>query len=392
MGIQVKMVIVDDDSALPVKGITGGRGLAGTVIVHKLAGSLAHNKHDLEYIYNLLQNLVVPNMRTIGMSLTTCTLPGATPSDRLIGQKMELGLGIHGESGAKQYDLPTTNAAQFVSNLLINGVLEVNEIDSSAIKQNNNNNNKIANRSQLLQVTSQDELIVLINNLGSLPNIELQIMTKEIIREMIQRNLNPVRVYVGPFMTSLDMSGLSLSILKISDTSDTNALLLKHLDSDTSAPAWIRGLPINKENFKNQIIPYNENNYISINKKIPNENLALSYGVFITIKICQKIIEIEPELTKYDQICGDGDCGLVMKAGASNIIQQLENNNNNNNAAEAASTNTATTNNNLNKDVSLLFDKIADSISQAMGGTSGIILEIFFRSMSSSISKQVFIY
>ena len=91
-------------------------------------------------------------------------------------------------------------------------------------------NDKISNRSQLLQVTPHDELVVLINNLGSLPNIELQIVTKEIIYEMITQDLNPVRVYVGPFMTSLDMSGLSLSILNYYS-------LLNHLDSDTSAPA-----------------------------------------------------------------------------------------------------------------------------------------------------------
>ena len=77
---------------------------------------------------------------------------------------------------------------------------------------------------------------------------------------------------------------------------------------------------------------------------------------------------IGTRITKCDQ---DGDCGLVMKAGASNIIQEIQNKLN------------------LNKDTSLLCDKIADSISHAMGGTSGIILEIFFRSMSISISKQV---
>ena len=91
-------------------------------------------------------------------------------------------------------------------------------------------NDKISNRSQLLQVTPHDELVVLINNLGSLPNIELQIVTKEIIYEMITKDLNQVRVYVGPYMTSLDMSGLSLSILNYYS-------LLNHLDSDTSAPA-----------------------------------------------------------------------------------------------------------------------------------------------------------
>ena len=90
-GILIKIVIIDDDSALPLKGITGGRGLAGTVLVHKLAGSLAECGHDLEYICNFIQK-VVPNMRTLGMSLTTCTVPGSLVSTRLSADNMELGM------------------------------------------------------------------------------------------------------------------------------------------------------------------------------------------------------------------------------------------------------------------------------------------------------------
>jgi dihydroxyacetone kinase len=228
-------------------------------------------------------------------------------------------------------------------------------------------------------------LSVLINNLGALPAIEMGIMTKEIV-EAIQAfkaernisNLQLTHLYAGPYMTSLDMNGISVSVLITID--GYNMDLIKLLEMSTTAPAWViheenlimlqpSDLDLSqrviaykpKDNSSNKV--YDTSNTIYINKDITRTVIS---------NICTKLIENEPLLTEYDQICGDGDCGLVMKKGAEKVLQGIVVN----------YLDTLTEETKVN--VVYLCEQIADLISQSMGGTSGVLLELFFRSLANT--------
>ena len=100
-GLNVAMVIVDDDIALP--DLPQARGVAGTLFVHKIAGALAEDGADLDTVTAAARR-VIAGTRIIGMSLDTCTVPGSPKEDRIPQGKAELGLGIHGEAGIEQVD------------------------------------------------------------------------------------------------------------------------------------------------------------------------------------------------------------------------------------------------------------------------------------------------
>ena len=329
-GIACKMIIVDDDVALPEgKGITGGRGVAGVVFVHKIAGAVAsYPSSTLDDVYNAA-SACVKNTRTLGIALTTCTIPGCPRSERLAADDiMEVGMGIHGEPGRQQVSISTSNAANQVADILVDSVLG------------------------RLNVNEGEKVAILINNLGGLPHIELLIVARKIIKNLQEKNIIILRANTGYYVTSLEMNGLSLTIMKIE-----NDTVLSNLDLSTNAPAWGKTTILHPQQ---QIIPYNE---VSFTKKVSG-GPPCSKAYEITKAICENIILAEPILTKYDMICGDGDCGIVMKAGASKVLLDLESNSKVNDSAT-------------------FCDNVANSISSSMGGTSGALLEIFFRAMGT---------
>jgi dihydroxyacetone kinase len=340
-GIKGKMVIVDDDCALPEgKGITGGRGIAGTVLIHKIAGACAKLGYTLDEVHAIATRAVQAT-RTLGVALTTCTVPGTTPSSRLDGaQSIEIGMGIHGESGREQATLPTENASKYIAQVLVDGVLARSSINLSA----------------------DDKVAVLINNLGTLSVLELNVVSRDMIHALVAQHINPVKIYVGSFMTSLDMNGISLSLLKI-PANDSQFLNL--LDAQTSAPAWHHSQTFDSGDFniKQRVIK---------GASIERKSLVCSALKcdHLPVKLCQtissRIMEIEPLLSEYDSICGDGDCGIVMKKGAMRLIEEMLV------YQDAESI-----------DPAEFCDRIASALSHSMGGTSGGLLELAFRRMSN---------
>lgn len=207
-GIKVEMVIVADDCALPLgKGITGGRGLAGTIFVHKIAGACAATGASLAEVYAAASTAAL-RVGTLGVALSTCTVPGTPASDRLSKPGLiEVGMGIHGEPGREQVVLPEEGAADFVAERLVAGILDqpASMDDPTLIPKR-------------LPYTEGQRVAVLVNNLGALPVIELQIVTRGVMLALRRRGLVPVRALVGAFMTSLEMAGVSLSLLMLPDS------------------------------------------------------------------------------------------------------------------------------------------------------------------------------
>jgi Dak1 domain len=254
-----------------------------------------------------------------------------------------------------------------------------------------------------LKLEPSDQVAVLLNNLGALPAIEMLIVARTVMLNLKRRGLKPVRAFVGPYVTALDMTGVSLSIIRVSDSS-----VLERLDALTAAPAWVVSSKLDIDNASAaQSIPYDEN---VLHSSISGGYKCPSAGKVIRA-VCQRIIEIEPLITEYDAICGDGDCGLVMKGGAIKVLadltlQQVRNITQCNSiiptliirtyASQHFSCAVTVTRplpplsqDAYEADSAALCDRLADSISASMGGTSGALLEIFFRATASFMSTKV---
>jgi dihydroxyacetone kinase len=356
-GIQGMLVIVDDDCALPTsKGITGGRGIVGTVLVHKVAGALASTGSSLKEVFDGAY-AAIQSIRTLGVALTTCTLPGVKASSRLSApHTIEIGMGIHGEPGRENAELPTTNAAKYIANVLVDGtVTALNTAPFSLSK----------------------EVAILINNLGALPALEMSVMAKEIVDELRRRDYRPIRIYTGPLMTSLDMNGISLSIMTFSTVpKDT---FLSYLDMKVDAPAWVSGSILHYDEAGAILSPPSISSSTKQTKAAVVSAYQVSCDTVVAVaeNVCKALIAAEPLLTEYDSQCGDGDCGLVMKKGATQVLHDIE-------QLYADGVIGQST-----VDCAFLCDTIANSISQSMGGTSGALLELCFRSMSSYFVNKV---
>ncbi|WP_406613485.1 dihydroxyacetone kinase subunit DhaK [Mycoplasma corogypsi] len=188
-GIKVVKVIVDDDIAVKNSLYTvGKRGVAGTVLVHKIAGSCAEDKNSMEEVASVA-NEVIQNVKTLGMSLGGCTIPASgKTSFELKEDEVEMGLGIHGEPGTHKEKL--LSAKEHVEYML----------------------EKLLKESQI----KDEEVVVLVNGLGSTTLMELNIINKNVVEYLKAKNVKIHRTVVGNYMTSLEMPGFSISILKLS--------------------------------------------------------------------------------------------------------------------------------------------------------------------------------
>ena len=216
-------------------------------------------------------------------------------------------MGIHGEPGREQRELPDTdNAGIVVGDILCEGILGSEQHIAAA---------GLVAYPARLKLEPSDEVAVLLNNLGALPAIEMLIVARTVMLNLRRRGLKPVRAFVGPYVTALDMTGVSLSILRVTDSS-----VLDRLDALTTAPAWVASSKLDMDNASStQSIPYDEN---VLHTSISGGYKCPSAGKVIRA-VCERIIEIEPMITEYDAICGDGDCGLVMKGGAVKVLSDL---------------------------------------------------------------------
>ena len=205
--IQVASVIVDDDIAVEDSLYTQGkRGVAGTVLVHKILGNAAENGKSLTEIKELAEELV-PNIKTIGLALTGATTPeGGRPSFTLNEEQIEYGVGIHGEPGYRTEKLkPSKDLAIELGEKLLA------DFDSN----------------------SDDKYGLLINGMGGTPLMELYVFANDVAELLSERGITVDFHKVGNYMTSIEMQGLSLTLIKLSDSNWLDAL-----NAPTETIAW----------------------------------------------------------------------------------------------------------------------------------------------------------
>lgn len=189
-GIKVKQVVVNDDVAVKDSLYTvGRRGVAGTVFVHKIAGALAETGADLDAVQAVAQK-VIDNVRTMGAATLPSTIPASgKPGFELAEDEMEVGIGIHGEPGTHREKMMTAND---ITDHLLEKILA--DIDYSG-----------------------SDVAVMINGSGSTPLMELYIINNRVADVLAEKGIHVVQTFVGEYMTSIDMAGFSISVLKLDD-------------------------------------------------------------------------------------------------------------------------------------------------------------------------------
>lgn len=189
-GINVKQVVVNDDVAVKDSLYTvGRRGVAGTVFVHKIAGAMAETGASLDEVQKVAQK-VIDNVRTMGAATLPSTIPASgKPGFELAEDEMEVGIGIHGEPGTHREKMMTAND---ITDHLLEKILA--DIDYSG-----------------------SEVAVMVNGSGSTPLMELYIINNRVADVLAEKGIKVVQTFVGEYMTSIDMAGFSISVLKLDD-------------------------------------------------------------------------------------------------------------------------------------------------------------------------------
>jgi dihydroxyacetone kinase len=308
-GLRVRMVIVDDDVALP--DLPQARGVAGTLFVHKIAGAMAEAGADLDAVA-AVAGRVIAGAVSIGMSLDTCTVPGNPKEHRIDPGKAELGLGIHGEAGIQQVDFAGARAAMAM-------VVE-----------------------RLRPHLGAGAHVALMNNLGAATLLEMAVLTEELARSDLGDRVQWI-VGPAPLMTSLDMHGFSLSLLP-ADAATVEALaepVAPHAwpGLETLAPPRVLPLPDGLAPVKPMASDH------------PGHRALLA-------RCCALMVEAEADLNLLDAKSGDGDTGSTLATAARALAAALD-------RLPLA-------------DLTQLYRAIGGELGQTMGGSSGVLLAIFF--------------
>ncbi len=279
-GVDVEMVVVADDVALTAESGAGRRGLAGTVLVHKVAGAAAEAGLPLAEVARRAQR-VADTVGTMGVALSPCTVPAAgQPGFLLDGDEIEWGLGIHGEPGVERAAL---RPADEVVDRLIGVIADDRGVSAGA------------------------RVAVLVNGLGATPPMELSIVADAAARNLAGRGVTVERLWVGSLLTALDMAGCSVSVLPVDDD------LLADLDAPTTAPAW----PQTRSAAEPATVP------AAPGAEPEPGTLSADDPVRRALEaVAEALISVRDELTELDREVGDGDLGISLARGAAAVLAE----------------------------------------------------------------------
>ncbi|XP_072543743.1 triokinase/FMN cyclase isoform X1 [Salminus brasiliensis] len=336
-GVTVDMVIVADDCAFAQPSKAGRRGLCGTVFIHKLAGALAEEGCPLDAIVAQLTK-ATKSIGTLGVSLSPCSVPGCLPSFQLPPGDMELGLGIHGEPGIKRSKM--ASADEVVKTM-------IDHMTDPASQSH-------------LSLKSGDTVILCVNDLGALSSLEMAVVTRAAINCLLGRGFLVARVMSGLFMTSLEMAGVSLTLMRVDEE------ILRLFDAKTTAPAWPNLSSVTLSGRKLYIEP-TERPAVSETK--PNQGPLTLVVQTVLESVCKILLQRQEELNALDRAAGDGDCGST-HALAANAIQ------------EWMKTSTVPGN------PCILLTALARLVEEKMGGSSGALYSLFLTAAAPKLRES----
>lgn len=318
-GLKVEMVIVGDDIALP--HLPQPRGVAGTLFIHKIAGYLSERGAGLGEIAAATR-AAAAETRSLGVALSSCAIPGQPFEARMGDDEAELGLGIHGEPGVETIALTE-----------IGRIVRV-----------------MADRLLATLPAGPADHALMINNLGGVPALEMGVIAHEVLRSCLAPR---IRCLVGPgsLMTSLNMNGFSLSLLRLDETraAALSAQAAPSAWPGTSRPAPVSPLPLPGRG-GDDLVPASEN---------PAFAAQISAA-------CRRLVAMEAELNRLDSLAGDGDTGSTVAAGARSVLAAIPH-------LPLA-------------DPAAACRRIGQILSASMGGSSGVLLSIFFTAAGQKLA------
>ena len=322
LGYNVEMLIVGDDISLPDN--KQPRGIAGTILVHKVAGYFAERGFNLATVLREAQ-YAASHTASIGVALARCPLPQeADSAPRHQAGHAELGMGIHGEPGAST--IATQNSAEIV-NLMVEKL-------TAALPETG-------------------RLAVMLNNLGGVSVAEMAILTRELANTPLQARIDWL---IGPasLVTALDMKGFSLTTIVLEESIE------KALLSDVETASWQKPVQPRTINVVPSTLDSARVDFT------PSANPQV--GDYVA-QVTGALIDLEEHLNALDAKVGDGDTGSTFAAGAREIAERLE--------RQQLPLN----------DLPTLFALIGERLTVVMGGSSGVLMSIFFTAAGQKLGQ-----
>lgn len=227
-GIKVQSILIDDDVAVKDSLYTAGRrGVGTTVLMEKVVGAAAEAGYDLEKLADLARKVNM-NGRSMGMALTSCIVPAAgKPTFDLGENEMEIGIGIHGEPGQKRMELTTVDE---ITEMLTTEILDDGPYSRTVREWDNENGTWVEKELTDPPFAAGDEVIAFVNSMGGTPVSELYAIYRKLAQICADRDIKIVRNLIGPYITSLEMQGCSITLLKADDE------ILKFWDAPVNTP------------------------------------------------------------------------------------------------------------------------------------------------------------
>jgi len=318
-GLKVEMVIVADDIALPDN--KQPRGIAGTALVHKIAGFAAEKGKSLSEVRDIAQQ-ACENLWSLGVAMQTCNLPGSDDEEGRIKQgHVELGLGIHGEPGASVLD--TQNSKAIIDKLI----------------------------APLKEKAGDGRFAVLINNLGGVSALEMALLTKELAHSALQ---DQIAYLIGPapLVSSLDMKGFSLSLLRLNETFE------RAINEPVETIGWQKPVAF---------APLRTLPHTAIQDRVDYASSDNAQVAVLVGAATQTLVDLENRLNALDAKVGDGDTGSTFAQGARDIAQLLQ--------EKQLPLN----------DVPKLLLLTGERLATVMGGSSGVLMSIFFTAAGQTL-------
>ncbi|KAK9791644.1 putative Dak1 domain-containing protein [Seiridium cardinale] len=357
-GHKCRMIICGDDVSVGKKGsLVGRRGLAGQIGVLKVMGGAAGAGASLDDVYDLgvafSQQIV-----SIAATLDHCHVPGRREHGMLESDEVELGTGPHNEPGYQKIS-PAPPPEELVKKILTY-CLDENDPNRGYVK-----------------FDKSDETMLLVSNFGGMSYLEMGALVDEILEQLARDwNIEPSRVCCGPLETSLNAPAFSVSVINVTEASKNCSYSVEEIkgffDVRTNT-YWesMAGSQSKRRSRQEQIVKP-----VSQPKKIVDDAKDLKIDPHtldsMLRKACDNLTKAEPDLTKWDTIMGDGDCGETLKTGAQYLVAALDN-------EKLASSGS----------VIAVLQELEDIVESKMGGTLGGILGIFFVSLRTALEQNI---
>lgn len=351
-GVATEFYAIGDDVGVGREkgGKVGRRGIGGGIMVLKIIGALAEAGGSLDQVYKLAQQ-VCANLVSVGSSMEHVHVPGRGPMESLmpVGD-IEVGMGIHNEPGSQtiRADLPD------LIKIMLAQLLDPNDADR-----------------HFVDFKKDDQVVLFVNNLGGVSMLEIGGIVAELVKQLASDwSITPVRVIAGTFLTSLNGLGFSASLLRLEDTGlGAGKSMLELLDAPAEAYGW--AAPIARTTWEAENKGTFDNNAASARQAAAKSTLTLDpkkAEAALTAGL-EKVIAAEAEVTRYDTIVGDGDCGIGLKRGAEAVLKVLK---------EGG----------LPSDAVAFVNKIVPVVEENMDGTSGAIYAIFLNALAAGVRQQ----